>query len=244
MKLKKTSQILAIAVFSAVATDLTSPARADSITVPNFSFEEDGAGANAAGAGLTGWTGSNDGTFAPTVVTNGFAPEDGTYVAYTFGPGDGTATEISTTALDSLGNPYAILADTTYTLTVATGKDLSQTYNNGDAYDDANVALLANGVAITGATADVVETDNVAGTMTDVSVTFSSTALTGLVGETLGIQLGQDAVYPNGAYPNSDFDNVRLTSTADAVPEPSTWAMMFGGLAMLGFMLQRRQQVS
>ena len=44
---------------------------------------------------------------------------------------------------------------------------------------------------------------------------------------------------------NGFGDDVRLTVAVSAAPEPGTWALMFGGLAMIGGMLRlgRKRQV-
>jgi hypothetical protein len=210
-------------------------ASAASITVPNYSFETNPGGPGDSGT-LSGWSGGNSGTFFPTVGSGGYVAEDGSYVGFVYVNGNGSAQEL--TSSSSLAT---IALNETYTLTVALGNDMTSSSNNGGQLS-ANIALLANGSIITGASLTGLVPTDAGGVMTDYMVSFTTTggANAGLIGDTLKIQLGQDAGHSD--YPVAEFDNVRLDGTVSAVPEPSTWAMMLGGVGVLGLMIQRRRQ--
>lgn len=46
---------------------------------------------------------------------------------------------------------------------------------------------------------------------------------------------------PTGQPPFSLLDNVTMMASVSAVPEPSSWAMLAGGLGLLGFMARRKK---
>ena len=46
---------------------------------------------------------------------------------------------------------------------------------------------------------------------------------------------------PTGQPPFSLLDNVTMMASVPAVPEPSSWAMLAGGLGLLGFMARRKK---
>jgi hypothetical protein len=48
--------------------------------------------------------------------------------------------------------------------------------------------------------------------------------------------------YPNGPDNTAYIDDVRLTAVGAAVPEPSTWAMIFLGFGAMGFVMRRGQR--
>jgi hypothetical protein len=41
---------------------------------------------------------------------------------------------------------------------------------------------------------------------------------------------------------SANIDNINVTATAGAVPEPATWAMMLVGFGALGMVMRRRSQ--
>jgi len=52
------------------------------------------------------------------------------------------------------------------------------------------------------------------------------------------------SVLPFGAEGNLSIDDIVVTTAAAAVPEPASWAMMIGGLALAGFAMRRRARVA
>jgi hypothetical protein len=211
---------------------VTTPSRAAVITVPNPSFEAPDAadGANVS-PGPTGWTAVNAGAFDPTNTNyagttgnnvQGALP-DGGQAAFVFA--NGTAAG----SLTSAASLTTIAADTTYTLTVAVGKELA-TGAGGRVGYNAGIALLANGAAIPAATLTGI--DIPVGTFQDRTVAFT-TAATGdpLVGQSLTIRLSQ-AGATAGNFPAPDFDNVRLDGSP--VPEPASAGLLaVGGVGLL-----------
>jgi hypothetical protein len=150
--------------------------------------------------------------------------------------------EVSTlTTNNSLGT---IAPDTTYTLTVALGSEVNRTTMDGasgaptgDVAAQEDISLLANGAAA--ATFTLVNTAVPVGTEADYTASFTTGASGGFIGDALTIQLEADkAFYPGGVDPGSEeamFDNVRLSET----PEPSTWALMLGGMGFLVLLARR-----
>lgn len=177
------------------------------VTVNNFSFEADPAN-NGGGVRVpTSWTGFNNNNFSGTVDGNYPTIPDGTnYFAINEGPGDPT------------GGIYqdvgALLANTTYTLTVATG-------HRGDFAPDfgsPGIISLINGTDNTGM---LLNSTNgypaTPGDWEDLVITFTTgTAVSG----DLTVAL---SVAPANTY-QANFDNVRLTKVAAIVPTPP----MFG----------------
>jgi hypothetical protein len=129
-------------------------------------------------------------------------------------------------------NVGVLLADTTYTLTVAVGSRLDWSPGpNGQ-----GTLSLLNGTDQTGAVL-ASTTSSVAsqtGTFTDYSATFTTS---GSVSGDLIVDLS--VVGTPGTFTQGDFDNVELT--ASTVPEPGALALLGGGLALLPVVLRRKQ---
>jgi hypothetical protein len=75
------------------------------------------------------------------------------------------------------------------------------------------------------------------GTFTDYTLTLNVNSSSPLIGDTLAIVLAGGNLKGNTGIGNDDFDNVRLVYE---VPEPSTYAMLLGGLGALFFIGRRR----
>jgi hypothetical protein len=154
------------------------------------------------------------------------APADGNQFVYINNDGNGGATD------GIYQNVGALLADTTYTLTVAIGSRLD--WNPGP--NGQGTLSLLNGTDQTG-TVLASTTSSVGpnqGTFTDYSATFTTS---GSVSGDLIVDLS--VVGTPGTFTQGDFDNVELT--ASAVPEPGTLALLGGGLALLPVLLRRKQ---
>jgi hypothetical protein len=145
------------------------------------------------------------------------------------------------TTLTTNNSLATILPDTTYTLTVALGAPVMTTTlgTAGQSASTAEISLLANGTAF--ATTTVANTVVPVGTLDDYSVTFTTGASNSFLGDALTIQLGsyKSDVPSDPGSEAAIFDNVRLTESGPDVPEPSTWALMLGGLSFL-ILLTRR----
>jgi hypothetical protein len=200
-------------VTSATAVLISSP---NIVTVNNFSFEQDVTG-NATTTSPTGWTafygGEPNNFIGSQAAANGqypaspplASPGEGNQFMYINNDGNGGVTD---GVYQDVG---ALLANTTYTLTVAIGSRADWTPGpNGQG----TISLL-NGMDETG-TSLASTTSNVGsqtGTFTDFTATFTTP---GSVSGDLIVDLsvvGTPSVFTQG-----NFDNVRLTQTSVAPP--------------------------
>lgn len=232
--------------------------QAQIISVPNGSFEDAPSGAYTVtgsydyvrGAGAapyttgvnttlaTGWTVSSipTGGSYGLVNKNIFSPSEAT-------AGDGQAffiQDYSNTAIggivtsDSLGT---ILANTTYTLSLDIGAPPNLTglssYAAGEVAPQVTFALLGNGTTIASNT--LVNTSVTEDGLTNYTLSFTTGASGGFIGDSLTVQLSAlKELYPGSVDPGGEaaiFDDVVVT-----VPEPSTYALMLGGLSVLVFL--------
>jgi hypothetical protein len=245
-----------IAVLTTFA--LTAVARADSITVPNFSFESPAipsgsttvsstADMSTTNTGIiTGWTvdtsranGEQFGVVTASSALNSAGTSDGSQLgfldAFYNGP-DALTLSTSTSA--------TIQANTTYTLTFALGAPVNPPQGLGTAGQDVaptdTISLLANGTAFSSTL--VQDTSVPEGTVADFSTTFTTGTTDSIIGQQLGISLfaikDSYPVVGDPGFEETVFDNVRLTEVS-AVPEPATWALMLGGVAFLVLLTQR-----
>jgi hypothetical protein len=148
---------------------------------------------------------------------NGFSSDGtalGTQDAWINGPGTITSTD-----------SFTIAANTDYFLTVALG--LRNDIASGQP-DPGTMTLSLIDITQNLTLASLPFTPVVAGTFTDFQVPLTAAQVTGFnaVGDSMTIQLMESGTGSNGIQGN--FDNVRLDA-----PEPSTYAMLFGGLGML-----------
>lgn len=219
--------------------------RAQSIAVPDFSFESPavpgtyqdnsgiGVGSAIPGTGdawyyLGGFIQSGSPVGVQDASANGFtagANPDGTQVGYV-----NNGAWMGSTALT------IVQPNTTYTLTVSEGNrgggfaqsaGFSLALAFGSTAGDpglTNSASWGNSLHVDYANSPAV------GTFGDYTVSFTTGASGGAVGQSLFVLLGSDA--NTGSFANPiDYDDVRLT----AVPEPSVIALAMGGLVMLAF---------
>jgi len=138
------------------------------------------------------------------------------------------------TSAASLGT---IEANTKYTLTVAVGNVGGSDSVSNHSPGNVSFSLLANGIAFA---TDTVPNGTVPdATFEDFSLTFQTPSSGSIIGENLEIQLASLPISGLGVGPA--FDNVTLNATSIAVaPEPSTCALMLGGLLTLAYLVRRR----
>ncbi len=225
-------------------------AYSDSITVPNYSFE------NTLGFTATGGAGVGQGIVEGNWLYQTSNPVD---VAGTqdqsVSPGNPVGTDGNNWAFLNLSGPggttygmitsaatvTTIAPSTTYDLTVSVGENVQT--GGYDLSGNFTVSLLANGVAI--ATSPVqLGVDLTKGAFTDISTSFTSPASGGVDGQNLTIQLysvadGRGNIPPELGGEQSLFDNVRLS--ANPVPEPST--VVLGGLGVATLLIAARRRM-
>lgn len=209
-------------------------------TLTNPSFELPVNSANASGVAPASFTTTTNGGYFESHGTGVFTgtfgalvPEDGSQFLQLSGAGSSVYQDLG--VLD---------ANSTYTLTIAIGKE-----NYSGSIPESLVSLL-NGTDLSGTTLGSYDTTaftfnsdpNGVTQFSDVSFTFTTGA--SVSGDlTFAIQTITD---PYGGNPPGTsaiaFDNVRLTESS--TPEPSTWALMLCGLgSFLAFQRLRRQNV-
>ncbi len=213
----------------AAATILASPALATTNLIADGSFE----------GGFGVWTQSISGGGTPAVVIA--YGQNGAYPTGAFGESIGANSLVSLSP-DAVGKSVAYFSSDTAdanTLTQYVNVVAGKTYNIGFDYYapqnginnpyDATLSFLVDG----GVVGDVLTAGSVLGTPAQTWFNFNTTYLatsTGSVKLDLSFQgLGVTA---------ADFAVDRVYMTA-AVPEPSTWAMMIGGLALVGLSMRR-----
>jgi len=230
----------AVAVFGLAAATT----QAQSITVPDFSFEtpsetgtyQDNTGIAAGSAipntgsawyYLGGFTAGGSPVGVQDVSANGFtagANPDGTQDGY-----------VNVGAWMGSGALTPIVANTTYTLTVAEGNR-----GGGFAQTGGFTIALAYGLSVgTGLTNSAnwgsflhvsYANSPAVGTFADYQTSFTTGSSDSSIGQSLFVLLGSDVVTGNNPI---DYDDVRLTATA--VPEPANLALAaLGGLVTFG----------
>ncbi len=145
---------------------------------------------------------------------------------------------------------FQVLPNTNYTLQVAIADSLATTpppsgANPGPAVDPAvgdepgtaQIGFLRDNNAFVGATFDA-SNYTPEGTLRDFEFTFTSQASDS---GTFRILLGQIVTAGTTGREVIGYDNVRLNIAA--VPEPSTWAMMFLGVGAMGLVMRRKRDV-
>jgi hypothetical protein len=185
---------------------------------------------------VTGWVFNVNGgsAYGTEAISSNFASagtSSGNNCAFINNDDPGVTDTITSAA--SLGT---ITGLTTYTLTLAIGnKNGTGLYDNPG---NVSFSLLANGVAF--ATKTVNNGTVPEGTFEDFTLTYTTPSSGSIVGENLEIQM---ATLPEtGSAYQPGFDNVRLSETVTAVPEPKAWILVV--LGALLFCLLRRRHVA
>jgi hypothetical protein len=215
-----------VAVAAAMTILMGTGLRADSITIQNFSFENPtlasgaftdyGAEPNT----ILGWTNPN------MAGVQHYSPDQ--YASVPDGV-NGAFSDSTTPIAQILSAPLEV---GTYTLTIAGG------WRNGKNYDGGTFGLYtAGGTQL--ATQDFVA-PTIQGTFVDSTLTFTVLPTNAFLSQDLQIEMaGRLTDLSNGTM---DFDNVRLNFAA--VPEPSTYAMIIGGMSLLLGLARVRPLVS
>lgn len=230
-----------LSLFQAVA------AHAAVVAVPNFSFENP----TLAPGQFTQTSGLGDSTAIPGWTVSGTVPviagirrnsdpttqfsslPDGNQFAYVGTRVTGNQGNMVLTA--PTGNLPTIVAGTGYTVTVAVGRNIHNTFGAGSLELD----LTANGTVVASTFLDV---NTVTGdTFKDISTTLSPAASAAFAGQQLSIRLVETNTSPAGSgdYNEVALDNVRLVTTA--VPEPASLGVLALGAAAL--LTKRRRRV-
>jgi len=232
----RTMIVLAVAgVAMAILAFTTTSAQAASITVVEHSFE----GAKALG----GWTGGGAAagestlqTPAPWTDLSGNSGTGWTTPAqYPGGLPDGDIYAWFNQVADTLGQTLAatLQADTTYTLTVATGWRADLPGLGFPIYPGYRIELCAGGTML-GFDADTTRggtgTGPAVGTWKDVTATYTSPS--SVTADALEIRLLAGNAVNGGTAIQTNYDNVRLDATP--IPEPSTFAL--AALGLLGLL--------
>lgn len=246
--MKKSFRKLNVLALSAAAPMLLFAARAQaqqSVTVVNNGFQSDtlspGQTTVLTPNGPTGWTGFNVGSGGNYDIGISYAkgtdftdpltaPASGNNYLW-INRFNGNGTQIAGVYQD-VGS---LLADTTYTLTVAIGLRGDPGPGSGGSWSPGIISLL-NGTDDTGtvlATGGGIPTT--ANSWEDFDTTFTT-------GDSVSGDLTIDLSVLDASSIQADFSNVELTATA--VPEPSVFAMFGGGLALLWLAVRRRNQAA
>jgi hypothetical protein len=222
---------------TAIATSLifgSLAAVAVPVTVPNGSFETPGNPITSTTNDnlVQGWvfSTSNADTFGTAALNLNFfgtGAADGS--RYVFIDNTGKTKETITSA-SSLG---IITPLTTYTLTVAVGNVKTGDGIAFGAPGNVSFSLLANGTAFATQTVSNGTVPN--GAFDDFTFTYITPATGSIIGEDLTIQLASQN--PSGGNFQAAFDNVTL----DAIPEPSSAALLVAGGLGLIWLMRRHQ---
>jgi hypothetical protein len=234
-----------VSAFSAAALLAASIAQAQtSITVNNNSFQlqaqNPGQTTVLTPNGPTDWTGFNVGSGGQYDIglsgQNGSDYASGPLAAPASGNSylwinrfNGNGTQVAGIYQD-VGS---LLADTTYTLTVAIGQRIG---TGPDGAWSPGIISLLNGTSNTGtveATGGGLPTTP--GSWQDYTASFTT-------GDTVSGDLTIELSVLDAGSIQADFSNVELT--AQAVPEPGTYALLAAGLVLVPFLARRRQQVT
>jgi hypothetical protein len=227
-----TALVLMLSAFAANATP---------IAVPNGSFESPGSATQTStNTGiLTGWVFNVKGGSAygsESISSNFFTTgaSTGSYAAFINNDWPDVTDTITSAA--SLGT---IAPLTTYTLTLALGNRKTSDTSLYGSPGNISFSLLANGVAFATETVNNGTVSN--GTFQDFTLTYTTTASSPIIGETLKLQL---ATLPEeGSAYQPAFDNITLDATAlpVAAPEPATWALVVSGALALCWVARGRR---
>ncbi|HWJ70530.1 MAG TPA: PEPxxWA-CTERM sorting domain-containing protein [Sphingobium sp.] len=197
---------------------------ASAAIVLNGSFED----------GLNHWTvldgvGTTPGQGITTVITNGVADSTGYGDIVPSYDGGHAAYFVDDRAIQNLSQFVTLQGGTEYTLSFALFATESGA-NNPNFFAFTNTfGLLLGDTRINSSS----QTDVPVGVWTPYTYTFTAPVTSSLYLLNFNFIAGQT--------PAKDLLLDGVSITAAAVPEPATWAMMIGGLALVGFSMRRRK---
>lgn len=202
------------------------------VIITNSGFEDplhaDGGFANPTGWSVSAGAGTGIGSLNPIGVQFAGTDDAPGSPGLIPGTGDGFQVGYISGAFQMWQNIGTIVANADYELTVAIGERLDL------GWSDLTVALRANSQTGTLLADDVyTAADAPDGTFSDVSFSFNSAGFAGEVGSDLFVVF-------TGTGTQALFDNLRVSETTAAVPEPSTFAVL--GIGAIGFLGHRRRK--
>jgi len=224
--------------FAAMASALLlGIAHATPVNIPNASFENPTTATGGNPIPVPGWVfnSPSGNLYGTSLIDNSFRSEGAASGNnYAFLINDSSNKTDTITSAASLG---IITSNTSYTLTVAVGNVAGNDSGSNHSPGNVSFSLLADGIAF--ATDTVTNGTVPDGTFEDFSLTFQTSSSTPFIGEDLGIQLASLPTSSLGFGPA--FDNVTLDATSiAAAPEPSSGALLVGGLLGLIWLMRRQ----
>ncbi|XHR30041.1 MAG: choice-of-anchor E domain-containing protein [Chthoniobacteraceae bacterium] len=173
--------------------------------------------------------------FSSTITLDGFDTSLGTLVSVTVTLSSGISTDISVTSVTTASNVNAT-TKVTFSLS-GNGVTLSNVVESGD-YVVSSVAAgdtVTSGALTASSSTSTVVTDGIALTYYEAdTVTFN-------LGATARTTISFDNGNASASQVTEGTDVVTVTYTYTAVPEPSTWAMIFGGVGALVLVQRMRR---
>jgi len=267
MKCSEAYRVAAIAAITLCAGGFGSSVRAITlypVEVPNFSFENTTSAPNTFGTPgspstssyITDWTintpnNSTIGVYNDTTNPN-LTGGTGTYGAFIQGDFGYYEQDLISGNIDD-----TIKANTTYQLTVAMGVPLGYPAPSGsdapgvilnildsDSNVDATTSYaytnVPGGPASIYYQGMITYADLPQGTMEDFTLSFTTGADPFDLGEAIHLEFSTYNGYNDASVGPVVFDDVRFSDSTVPTPEPSTYAMMLGALALLGVIVRRK----
>ena len=264
MKCSEALRVVAVAAIALCASGFGSSLRAITlypVEVPNASFEDTASApgtfyiSSGSSSYITDWTinvpnNSVIGVYNDTTNANltGGTGTQGAYIQAYYGYFEQDL--ISGTISDT------IKPNTTYQLTVAMGVPLGFPAPSGSDAPGVILNVLDSSGKVDASTSYYIDNsqnpafiyyqgsityaDLPQGTMEDYTLSFTTGATPFDLGEALHLEFSTYNGYNDASVGPVVFDNVRFADSTLPTPEPSTYAMMLGGLTLLGVCLRRK----
>ena len=170
----------------------------------------------------------------------GVGAPDGTSAGFVNTDNNGTVTLSSDLTAGGTQAAPTFISGQLYTFTLSIGINPTNQNTDYDRIGNISFGLTSNGVTV--GTQTLVPSGTIIPTLdgngspqvTFEDFTFSYLATAGDAGNAIGLQINDQ--FPGGS--QTEFSNIRLS--AEAVPEPGTWAMFLAGLGLLAFSIRFR----